>query len=148
MAKKMTNAEAQAIAILILIGIPIYVIYKIGDTIGWGILIIILLLGIGLWGWSKIESQKKQEEELEQKRQDLIDKYNDTEIVERIMNHQFWQGQTSEQLLESLGNPVDVDQKVLKTKKKEVWKYNHQGGNRYRLRITLDNDYVVGWDSK
>ena len=64
------------------------------------------------------------------------------------MNKNFWQGQTAEQLIDSLGRPEDIDQKILKTKKKEIWKYNHQGGNRYGLRITLDNDHVVGWDQK
>ena len=51
-------------------------------------------------------------------------------------------------LIDSLGQPQDIDTKVLKTKKKEIWKYNHNGGNRFGLRITLDNDIVVGWDQK
>lgn len=33
------------------------------------------------------------------------------------MKQSFWQGQTSEQLLDSLGNPKDIDVKILKTKK-------------------------------
>ena len=64
------------------------------------------------------------------------------------MNSEFWVGQTAQQLRESIGDPVDIDQKVLKTKKKEVWKYFPQGKRRYGLRITLENDEVVGWDEK
>jgi len=64
------------------------------------------------------------------------------------MRHTFWQGQTSDQLLESLGSPKDVDKKLLATRKREVWKYNRRGVNRYGLRITLDNDIVAGWDQK
>jgi hypothetical protein len=47
-----------------------------------------------------------------------------------------------------LGNPLDVDQKVLKTKKKEVWKYQPKGANRYALRVILENGLVVGWEQK
>tara|TARA_Y100000782_G_scaffold36115_1_gene40417 strand:+ start:43681 stop:43917 length:237 start_codon:yes stop_codon:yes gene_type:complete len=75
-------------------------------------------------------------------------KYHDEKIVNALMDKSFWQGQTAEQLMDSLGKPQDIDQKVLKTKKKEIWKYNHRGSNRYGLRITLDNDIVVGWDQK
>ena len=77
-----------------------------------------------------------------------MEKYQDEALVEKLMKCSFWQGQSSDQLLDSIGNPEDIDEKVLKTKKKEVWKYNHQSGNRYGLRITLDNDIVVGWDQK
>lgn len=48
--------------------------------------------------------------------------------------------------MDSLGRPLDIDQKVLKTK--EVWKYNQTGKGRYALRITLENGEVVGWDQK
>ena len=41
-----------------------------------------------------------------------------------------------------------VDNKVLKTKTKDIWKYNRTGTNRYGLRITVENDIVVGWDKK
>jgi hypothetical protein len=51
-------------------------------------------------------------------------------------------------LLDSLGHPADIDEKVLKTKKKEIWKYHHMGGNRFGLRITLELNQVVGWDEK
>lgn len=78
----------------------------------------------------------------------LFNKYGNEALVDKILGRYFWQGQTSEQLFDSLGKPQGVDQKILKTKKKEVWKYNHQGGNRFGLRITLDNDIVVGWDKK
>ncbi len=78
----------------------------------------------------------------------LMAKYQDKEVVDNIMRRQFWQGQTAEQLIDAIGEPEDIDVKVLKTKKKEIWKYDHQRGNRYELRITLDNDVVVGWEQK
>jgi hypothetical protein len=60
----------------------------------------------------------------------------------------FWQGQSKEQLLDSLGRPADIDQKVMKTKVKEIWKYNQMGVNRFGLRISIENNVVIGWDQK
>lgn len=68
--------------------------------------------------------------------------------ADRIMRGEIWVGQTREQLVESLGQPEDRDVKVLKTKTKEVFKYQRTGANRYALRITLDDDVVVGWEDK
>lgn len=95
--------------------------------------------------------------ELEQKRVDgetalrlsyLLEKYGDTQLVSRIMSGAIWETMTSEHLYDSVGQPEAVDQKYLKSKSREVWKYNHLGANRYGLRVTLENGTVVGWDSK
>lgn len=56
-----------------------------------------------------------------------------------------WEGETAEQVRDSLGPPVEIETQARKTKHKEVWKYGHEGGNRFRLRITLDDGQVVGW---
>lgn len=74
--------------------------------------------------------------------------YGHTEIAERLISKTIWVGETERQLRDSLGNPHDTDEKVLKTKKKVIWKYQHRGGNRYGLRITVENGAVVGWDEK
>ena len=137
----MTKGEFQLIIWLIVIGLPIYAIFKIGEYVGWTALIVGIIVVAGLIIWSKVASQKKRREE-------LMVKYEDTDLVDNLIKKTFWQGQTSEQLLDSLGHPADIDEKILKTKKKEVWKYNHISGNRYSLRITLENDVVIGWDQK
>lgn len=82
------------------------------------------------------------------RRKRLMEKYKNEKIVDLIMKKSFWQGQTEEQLIDSLGRPLDIDQKVLKTKTKEVWKYNRTAKNRYGLKITLENAEVIGWDQK
>lgn len=92
------------------------------------------------------EREERAWQEKEQRRIGLLAKHGDMEIVTKIMNHKYWQGQTSEQLQDSCGYPADKDQKVLKTKTKEVWKYGQTGVNRYKLKITLENDLVVGWE--
>ena len=135
------KAEAQLFGLLVIIALPFVLLQNAAESVGVGTLLILLLLAIGFL----IFYQKKK---ARKRREFLLQKYNNSEIVEDIMKHRFWQGQTSEQLLDSLGKPVDIDEKVLKTKIKEVWKYNRRGKNRYGLRITLENRYVVGWDNK
>ncbi len=96
---------------------------------------ILIITLAGLWGYR-------------QRRKQLTEKYGDAEIARRIMKRVLWQGETQEQLLDSLGTPADTDQKVLKTKSKEVWKYRPVGKNRFGLKVTLDDGIVVAWDSK
>lgn len=110
-------------------------------TYGWkitlgGIMILIILLA--LIYWIKIAL----------KRSMLIKKYQDENLANKIMQRTLWQGQTAEQLIDAIGEPKDVDEKVLKTKTKQTWKYFPSGRRRYGLRITLDDGIVVGWDKK
>jgi len=102
----------------------------------WWILIFLIVVV-----WFNLYQTKK-------KRERLLKKYGDTALVEKLMKSMFWVGQSKEQLRDSLGNPLDIDQKVLKTKTKEIWKYNETGKNRYALKVTLENGEVVGWDKK
>lgn len=78
----------------------------------------------------------------------LAAKHGDPDVALRILKRMFWAGQTAEQLRDALGRPVEVDQRLLKTKKREIWKYKKTGKNRFALRITLDNDLVTEWDQK
>lgn len=104
---------------------------------------IIVFIVLGLFAWFLISSHNTK-----QRRDALLKKYGDAALVEKIMRRMFWQGQTQEQLLDSLGRPLDIDERVLKTKTKETWKYNRQGKNRFALRVILENGVVVGWDQK
>lgn len=78
----------------------------------------------------------------------LLSKYGDQEVVDLIMRRSFWEGQSEEQLLDSLGPPHAVDKQLLKTKRKEIWKYHEVRKNQFQLRITVENGNVVGWDKK
>ena len=42
----------------------------------------------------------------EQRRAELLTKYGSAEIVRRIMDRMFWEGQTLEQLIDSIGRPI------------------------------------------
>lgn len=149
MAKKMSKKEIEGYFALAIVGGSIWLAVKFTEALG-GIGNIIILGGIllAIYIAFKFLSWSNEKKRLLQKRQKLMAKYNDKEIVENIMNQAIWVGQTNEQVAESLGKPEDIDQKVLKTKKKEIWKYGYEGGNRYRVRITLENDVVIGWDNR
>lgn len=93
----------------------------------------LLVVALCIWGYR-------------QRRRHLTEKYGDPEIASRIMRGVIWQGETEEQLLDSLGKPEDIDRKVLKTKTKEIWKYRPTARNRFGLKVTLDDGVVVGWE--
>jgi uncharacterized membrane protein len=68
--------------------------------------------------------------------------------VNRIIRKEFWQGQSEAQLLDSLGKPEQIDEQAMKSRTREIWKYQQEGANRFRLRVTLEDGFVVGWDLK
>ena len=82
------------------------------------------------------------------KRKRLMYIYNDFALVERLMKGEFWQGQTTNQLTDSIGKPDDIGRQVLKSKTKETWKYQKKGNNRYGLKIFVEDGIVVGWEQK
>lgn len=47
-----------------------------------------------------------------------------------------------------MGDPVSIEEKVLKTKVKQVFKYRHVGRERYRDKVMLEDGIVIGWDQK
>ena len=107
----------------------------------WAIVIIVIIAVLVLIGYLSHLADKA-------KRKKLMLKYNDENLVERLMKQEFWQGQTSQQLLDSIGKPESVHTQVLKTKTKEIWKYNRVKSNQFGLKITIENGIVVGWDQK
>jgi hypothetical protein len=94
------------------------------------------------------EVQQRSLAKEKERQKGLLAKYNDADLVQRIMKKDVWQGQTAEQLTDALGPPETVEQKVLKTKRTEIWKYNRQGARSFRLRVKLENGVVIGWESR
>ncbi|MGA8087666.1 MAG: hypothetical protein WCA10_10190 [Terracidiphilus sp.] len=135
------KGQNSAFGILILLAVIVWAFLAIRDSVGFVFPIAVI---VGIIVLIVLHSKQKQKKRIEF----LTSKYGDPTIVDHIFNHRYWQGQTAEQLMDSLGNPHGVDRKLLKTLKREVWKYNPRGVNRYALRITLDNDVVSNWDHK
>jgi len=110
------------------------------------ITVIIIIIAILVFNSYLTEKARKAAEQA--RKEYIYRKYGQTEIADRIINKTIWVGETSEQLSDSLGSPLDIDEKVLKTKKKEIWKYFQKSANRYGYKITIENGIVVGWDEK
>lgn len=98
---------------------------------------------------NSIELEKQRiQDTLDQRTVYLKQKYNNAATVEAILEGKVWESMTEEQLIDSIGKPEAIDHKQMKRKSRDVWKYQHRGGSRYGLRITIENGLVAGWDSK
>jgi 4-amino-4-deoxy-L-arabinose transferase-like glycosyltransferase len=106
-----------------------------------GIVATLLILGVVL---ARYVAAKRRQERFRA----LTERFGSEEIAQDIMTQKFWTGQTEEMLAESLGPPEAVDRQLLKTKRKEIWKYDEARKNQFSLRITLENGRVVSWDQK
>jgi hypothetical protein len=78
----------------------------------------------------------------------LLAKYGDEKLVHAIVTQTIWQGMTVDQLKDSWGEPVAIEQKVMKTKTREIFKYKPLGKNRFRDKVTLEDGIITGWDQK
>ncbi|MEO5726752.1 MAG: hypothetical protein ABIV93_07125 [Byssovorax sp.] len=95
----------------------------------------------------RLKEEAEREAAKQRRREDLIARFGPA-IAARILLKSCWVGQTREMLIEAWGRPVDIDEKILKTKSKHVFKYLEMGAGRFRLRVMLDDDVVVGWEDK
>jgi hypothetical protein len=110
--------------------------------------IIIIFIIIAFYVYRSYAAERARKAADEARKERIYQKYGHTEIADRIINKTVWVGETSEQLADSLGQPLDIDEAVLKTKKKETWKYYRKSANRYGFKITVENGVVIGWDEK
>lgn len=140
MARRSSSAEASLLVLAIVIGLPVYLAMKVIDVTGWVLPVVVVVVIIGLVIATRANKRRKRLEALRRKYPE--------EIVQRILGGQIWQGQTEEQLIDAIGSPAEVDTKVLKTMQREIWKYGRISAKRFRLRITVENGMVAGWDQK
>jgi len=140
MARRSSSAQAGLFVLAIVIGLPVYLTMKVIDVTGWVFPVVVVVVIIGLVMANRANKRRKRIEALRRKYPE--------EIVQRILGGQIWQGQTEEQLIDAIGSPAEVDTKVLKTMHREIWKYGRISAKRFRLRITVENGMVAGWDQK
>jgi Ni,Fe-hydrogenase I cytochrome b subunit len=141
MSRRRNKAQKYGLGGLLVIGFVCWLVSKVLDATG--IVVSLVILAGVIVGIATIAFAQRQSRLLH-----LRTKYSDERIVELILARNYWQGQTAEQLRDSLGSPLGIDRKAMATRKREVWKYNRRGSNRFGLRITLDNDVVTNWDHK
>ncbi len=103
------------------------------------IIVAILIITLIIIGYKQSKKMKYE---------NLLAKYKDKGIVDKIMRHLIWQGMSKDQLVDSWGKPIEVGTKVFKVKTRETFKYNKIGTNRFGSRVILENDIVVGWEKK
>jgi hypothetical protein len=139
-ARRSSKAEGQLILILLFVAAPVYGISQVLSVTGW-VLPLLALAGIVALVVG-VRAAKHRERVTS-----LRSKYPE-DIVQRILAGSVWHGQTEAQLIDALGRPAEVDQKVLKTLRREIWKYGRLSAKRFRLRVTIENGYVAGWDQK
>lgn len=77
----------------------------------------------------------------------LCGKYGE-DMARRVWTGRLWLECPIDAMIEMLGPPAGVDEKVLKTKTKHTYKYRPTGVNRYDLRVFVEEDRVVGWEDK
>jgi len=126
--------------LLVIGGLVLWALSRILDVTGW-IVPLAVVLGIVVLMALRKDARKRARIAA------LRARYPE-DVVQRILAGHIWQGQSEEQLIETLGQPVEVDHKVLKTVRREVWKYQQTSAQRFALRITVENGYVMGWDKK
>jgi membrane protein implicated in regulation of membrane protease activity len=152
----MTKAESKALGglffLALIVGGPIYLVNAIGTAIGWGVLgstILAIAIATVLFKILRTSmARSRRERETAERLAGLIAKYGDVALVDRIMSGKIWQGQSEEQLIDSIGSPADVDERLYKTKKSQTWKYRQLSPKRFGLKVMLEDGCVVGWDQK
>lgn len=105
------------------------------------------VLGLILFVFGAVISSVKSAKDDEERLAALTARFG-ADIAGRIMREEIWEGATREMIQESLGDPVDTDEKVMKGKTRHTLKYDRTGRNKFGLRVTLENDVCVGWDDK
>lgn len=74
-------------------------------------------------------------------------KYKNQRVVDRIIEQILWEGETYEQVVDSLGRAKSIDLKVFKGNKREILKYNYDKYKiRYLTKVTLENGKIIGWE--
>ena len=92
-------------------------------------------------------AQAEQERQRNERWTYLCHRYGE-ENAHKVWNGQIWLGCTVDLMIEILGQPFAVDQKVLKTKTSRTFKYRPIGASRYALRVYAEDDEVTGWEEK
>ena len=103
----MTKKETTAIIWLVIIVAIVAGIVGFFEAVGYVLPIVVVAASGLLYWWYNANKKKK-------RLSYLRGKYKDEELIQKIYNGYMWQGQTLEQLIDSLGQPVAMDKKVLK----------------------------------
>jgi Flp pilus assembly protein TadB len=139
--EKMTKTQKEVLATLVFVALIITAVIKFFQNVGLLPLIVVIGACVAAFFLYRAIKRKKRLRYLEQK-------YVNKKKVEKIVNREIWQGETADQLIDSIGKPDVVDDKNLKTQKRAVWKYGRRGSKSYSLIVNLEKGMVVSWEGK
>ena len=125
-----------------------------GSASGLLFILIIVLVGAGIFYLPRYLRRRKREKEENEsvarkvrRLRELVPRFG-MEAADYILGEKLFQGMTKEMLLEAWGEPNHVDEEVSGAKIRQTWKYDQFGVNRYRDRVSLENNVVVMWKSE
>jgi membrane protein implicated in regulation of membrane protease activity len=145
--------------------VPVFLVYisyqaAIRIETWWWLAILLILVGIvaaflvvrALHRSRAAAEERRRVEEAEKHREEkynrLMAKYGNEKAVNKIMNGEVWDGMTEEQLVDSLGEPIEREEATYKAKIQKTYKYDQTGRNRFGKRFTIEDSVVVGHKSK
>lgn len=76
----------------------------------------------------------------------LVEKF-DEETARRVLDSELRIGDSREVVEAIFGEPEDVSERVMKSKTRHVLKYGRLNARSFAMKITLEDDVVVGWDN-
>ena len=121
------------------------------EQLGISVLQLLIAIGFGCLVCTLIVRKSRHEAKQQaftRRRSALMAKYNNDALVDELMACAVLKGMPFETLVDSIGAPVDEDHKVFKTKTRRTLKYGQTGVNRFDLRIIVEDDHVVGWQTQ
>jgi cell division protein FtsL len=145
--------------------VPVFLVYISYQAVirietWWWLAILLILVGIvaaflvvrALHRSRAAAEERRRVEEAEKHREEkynrLMAKYGNEKAVNKIMNGEVWDGMTEEQLVDSLGEPIEREEATYKAKIQKTYKYDQTGRNRFGKRFTIEDSVVVGHKSK
>jgi hypothetical protein len=116
---------------------------------------VVLLVGALLLAWRQHENKKTQirreaqrvEQQRLERRNLLAAKYAESPFKDDILNGNVRVGMTVDELIDSWGRPVAIDERVLKTKVVHTYKYAQISTRSFRQKVKVENGIVVGWSN-
>lgn len=136
MVLRRSGSDLPLIGLAIVLGAVVVAAKRIADTAVPAIFVVGLLaasLGAA-FTWSQMKARRVGQ---------LRRKYGDDSVAERILNREYWRGQTAEQLRDALGPPDSIEQKMSIALNRQAWVYG-----RRALEIMLDDGVVAAWSKK
>jgi hypothetical protein len=146
MARRSSADSSAGVAIIVIICIAFAVYRWIEQNVLIASISACALLGLFIA--YKAHQSNQQKIAWERRSAYLLGKYKKQDIVDKILNREYWKGQTTDQLEDSIGAAHAVDRQVLKTKTKETWKYHEVKRGQFSTRIEIENGKVVDWSAK